>query len=106
MTSPNPPWAREASYLAASCEEVERGGSREEVLDHHIFLRNRRLISIVDYIRIITHAAFIAIIVDVVIFFDAAITIASVMFVTVVMHHYLICAVACTSGNHDVLSRK
>jgi len=33
MTSPNPPWAREASYLAASCEEVERGGSREEVLD-------------------------------------------------------------------------
>jgi hypothetical protein len=28
------------------------------------------------------------------------------MFVTVVMRHYLICAVAGTSGNHDVLPRK
>ena len=66
--------------------------------EESIFLRNRR--------HIITHAAFIAIIVDAVIFFDAAITIASVMFVTVVMCHYLICAVACMSGNHDVLPRK
>ena len=42
MTSPNPPWAREASNLAASCEEVERGGSRKEELDkpkHEVRLR-------------------------------------------------------------------
>jgi len=93
-----------------NCEDEDNDKNCEhdddDDAEEPIFLHNRRLISIVDFIHIITHAAFIAIIVDAIIFAEAAITIASVMFVTVVMRHYLICALACTSGNHDVLPRK
>jgi hypothetical protein len=47
MTSPNPPWAREASNLAASCEEVEveRRQERERLESRPVYYRRIRGVS-------------------------------------------------------------